>query len=76
MTKTEKKQSKWNRFWERNKASEGYLLKKVAGNVSYRIVRMLMLFGMCFLILQFYQRSLVRVHSFIYQRLMTRFDYK
>ncbi|MGN0507191.1 MAG: carbohydrate ABC transporter permease [Lachnospiraceae bacterium] len=52
MTKAEKKQSKWNRFWARNKASEGYLLKKVAGNVSYRIVRMLMLFGMCFLILQ------------------------
>ena len=52
MTKTEAKMSKWKKFWERNKRSEGYLLKKVAGDYAYRLVRMIMLFGMCFLILQ------------------------
>lgn len=52
MTKKEAKMSKWKKFWARNKASEGYLLKKVAGNYAYRICRMLMLFGLCFLILQ------------------------
>ena len=52
MTKTEVKTSKWKKFWARNKASEGYLLKKVVGDYAYRIVRVLMLFGLCFLILQ------------------------
>lgn len=52
MTKTEARKSKWNRFWERNRRSEGYLLKKVALDYSYRVVRLFMLFGMCFLILQ------------------------
>ncbi|MBP3569762.1 MAG: carbohydrate ABC transporter permease [Lachnospiraceae bacterium] len=52
MTKTEARKSKWKNFWERNKRSEGYLFKKVAGNYAYRVVRFLMLFGMCFLILQ------------------------
>lgn len=52
MTKAEARKSKWNKFWERNRRSEGYLFKKVAGEYAYRIVRMLMLFGMCFLILQ------------------------
>lgn len=52
MTKKEAKKSNWKKFWERNKRSEGYLLKKVAGDYAYRLVRMIMLFGMCFLILQ------------------------
>ena len=52
MTKTEVRKSRWKKFWARNKASEGYLLKKVAGNYAYRIIRVLMLFGLCFLILQ------------------------
>ncbi len=43
---------KWLAFWERNKKSEGYLLQKVAKDWSFRIVRMIMLFGMCFMILQ------------------------
>lgn len=43
---------KWHAFWERNRKSEGYLLKKVAFDFCFRLVRMLMLFGMCFLILQ------------------------
>ena len=52
MTKTEARTSKWKKFLERNRRSEGYLLKKVAGDYAYRFVRVLMLFGMCFLILQ------------------------
>ena len=52
MTKKEAKKGKWKKFWERNKRSEGYLLKKVAGDYAHRLVRMIMLFGMCFLILQ------------------------
>ena len=52
MTKKELRMSKWNKFWARNKASEGYLLKKVAGNYAYSLVRLIMMFGLCFLILQ------------------------
>ena len=52
MTKAEAKMNKWKKFWARNKASEGYLFKKVAGDYVYRFVRILMLFGLCFLILQ------------------------
>lgn len=43
---------KANNFWERNRKSGGYLLKKTAYDYAYRIVRMILLFGMCFLILQ------------------------
>lgn len=54
MTKTKRLtlKDKWNVFWERNRKSEGYLIKKVAMDWGFRFVRMLMLFGMCFLILQ------------------------
>ena len=52
MTKSEVKKNKWKKFWARNKASEGYLVKKVAGNYAYRFCRFFMLFGLCFLILQ------------------------
>ena len=52
MTKREEKKNKWKKFWARNKASEGYLLKKTAGNYAYRFCRCLMIFGLCFLILQ------------------------
>ena len=44
--------NKWQKFWIRNKKSEGYLLKKVAMDYSYRLCRILMMFGLCFLILQ------------------------
>ncbi len=43
---------KTDSFWERNRKSNGYLLKKTTLNVFMRIVRMVLLFGMCFLILQ------------------------
>lgn len=39
-------------FWERNRKSEGYLLQKTSLNVAYKIIRVFLLFGMCFLILQ------------------------
>ncbi|MBP3351990.1 MAG: carbohydrate ABC transporter permease [Lachnospiraceae bacterium] len=64
MTKTEAKtvavakpkrmslKDKWNAFWERNRKSEGYLLQKIVKDKSFRLVRAIMLFGMCFMILQ------------------------
>ncbi len=39
-------------YWERNKKSQGYLLKKNISDIIYRIIRVVLLFGMCFLILQ------------------------
>ncbi len=39
-------------FWERNRKSGGYLLKKVAGQKFYKLVRFLLLFGLCFMIVQ------------------------
>lgn len=39
-------------FWERNRKTNGYLLKKKIGDVAYRIIRAVLLFGLCFLILQ------------------------
>ncbi len=39
-------------FWERNKLSGGYLLKKVVGEKAVSIIRFILLFGMCFMIIQ------------------------
>ena len=39
-------------FWERNRQSSGYLLKKKITGAGVSICRFLLLFGMCFLILQ------------------------
>lgn len=39
-------------FWERNKRSNGYLLKKKAKAFTISLLRAILLFGMCFLILQ------------------------
>lgn len=39
-------------FWERNKKSGGYLLKKRSMDIAVIIARAILLFGMCFLILQ------------------------
>ena len=39
-------------FWERNKLSGGYLLKKVIGEKAVSIIRFILLFGMCFMIIQ------------------------
>ncbi len=50
MTKTKK--VKENGFWERNRKSEGYLLKRTIMNISVSVIRFILLFGLCFLILQ------------------------
>lgn len=39
-------------FWERNKMSDGYLLKKTVSVILFRLARAILLFGMCFMILQ------------------------
>ena len=39
-------------FWERNRKTHGYLLQKKIGEVGYSIIRAVLLFGLCFLILQ------------------------
>ncbi|MDR0909192.1 MAG: carbohydrate ABC transporter permease [Spirochaetaceae bacterium] len=44
--------SNLHNFWERNRLSGGYLLKARTGEISYKICRALLLFGLCFLILQ------------------------
>lgn len=46
------KMNKFKSFRERNKKSNGYLLRKTSFNVAYKIVRAILLFGLCFLILQ------------------------
>lgn len=47
-----KKNTKWKTFWERNKKSNGYLLRKTVFNIGYKIIRAILLFGLCFLIIQ------------------------
>ena len=39
-------------FWERNRMSGGYLLKKTVGRACISIARALLLFGLCFMIIQ------------------------
>ncbi len=39
-------------FWERNRLSNGYLLRKTIVNYTISILRAILLFGMCFLIIQ------------------------
>lgn len=46
------KQKRKSDFWERNKKSNGYLLKKTIMKYTVSICRAVLLFGMCFMILQ------------------------
>ena len=39
-------------FWERNRRSEGYLLKRRAGQIAISVIRGLLMFGLCFMIIQ------------------------
>ena len=50
MTKTKSKKN--SNFWERNRKSNGYLLKKSIMKYAISICRFVLLFGMCFMILQ------------------------
>lgn len=52
MSKSKVKSQKRKDFWERNKKTNGYLLEKTIANYTIRIIRTLLLFGLCFLILQ------------------------
>lgn len=52
MTKAKAKIKPTQSFWERNKKSEGYLLKRTIMGYATSICRFLLLFGMCFMILQ------------------------
>ena len=46
------KNKAFKNFWERNRLSNGYLLKKTIGRKAFNICRAIMLFGLVFLILQ------------------------
>lgn len=46
------KVKKYSNFWDRNRKSNGYLLRKTALGWGISICRFILLFGMCFLILQ------------------------
>ena len=39
-------------FWDRNRRSGGYLLKKRIGQIAVSVIRALLLFGLCFMIIQ------------------------
>lgn len=39
-------------FWDRNRRSEGYLLQRRAKQIGISVVRALLLFGLCFMIIQ------------------------
>ncbi|WP_026835612.1 carbohydrate ABC transporter permease [Eubacterium xylanophilum] len=46
------KKGKFKNFLERNKKSNGYLLRKTSFNVGFKIIRAILIFGLCFMILQ------------------------
>ena len=46
------KTAKKTDFWERNRKSGGYLLRKTVMGYGVSICRAILLFGLCFLILQ------------------------
>lgn len=52
MTKTSSVKQRNRDFWERNRKSQGYLLKKTIASAGFKVVRFFLLFGMCFMILQ------------------------
>ena len=54
MTKAKKEKAVVQKrsFWERNEASNGILLKETSKNYAVSIFRAILLFGMCFMILQ------------------------
>lgn len=52
MTKAEGRKSSYQRFKERNRASGGYLMRSVVSRKVVSIVRALLMFGLCFMIIQ------------------------
>ena len=47
-----KRQKKWQAFMERNRKSNGYLMRKTLFNIGYKFCRAVLIFGLCFLIIQ------------------------
>ena len=47
-----KSNRKWQAFMERNRKSNGYLMRKTIFNIGYKICRAILIFGLCFLIVQ------------------------
>jgi len=47
-----KRKEQWKAFRERNRKSGGYLLRKKIFNAGYKICRAILIFGLCFLIVQ------------------------
>ena len=43
---------KTKNFWDRNRRSNGYLLKRRAGEIAVSVIRALLMFGLCFMIIQ------------------------
>ena len=43
---------KTKNFWDRNRRSNGYLLKRRIGQVAVSVIRGLLMFGLCFMIIQ------------------------
>jgi multiple sugar transport system permease protein len=39
-------------FWDRNRRSGGYLLRRRSGQIAVSVIRALLLFGLCFMIIQ------------------------
>ncbi len=39
-------------FWDRNRRSNGYLLKRRIGEIAVSVIRALLMFGLCFMIIQ------------------------
>lgn len=47
-----KQRVKWKEFLDRNKKSGGYLLRKIISQKTFRLLRAVLILGLCFLILQ------------------------
>ena len=43
---------KTKNFWDRNRRSNGYLLKRRIGQIAVSVIRALLMFGLCFMIIQ------------------------
>ena len=43
---------KTKNFWDRNRRSNGYLLKRRVGEIAGSVIRALLMFGLCFMIIQ------------------------
>ena len=47
-----KERTTQNHFWERNRRSGGYLLKRRSKQIAISVIRAVLMFGLCFMIIQ------------------------